>query len=108
RVVLDGLNTVVTGYASQTKTIQTLLTNLASFSSNLGPSAQANAQALSNLAQTTEVLDRQKDRLLDLLGSLNTLAVQGSSLLNADLRQITDQLTGLKSITQALANQQGS
>jgi len=106
RSLLDNLNIVVTGYASQTQTIKTLLDNLSSFASTVGPQAQANATALSNLAQTTAVLDRQKDRLITLLASLNSLAVQGSSLLHADLGEITDQLNSVRSITQALANQQ--
>ncbi|GAC1593323.1 MAG: hypothetical protein NVS3B21_14240 [Acidimicrobiales bacterium] len=108
RVVLDSLNTVVSGYATRTATITTLLQSLDTFSSTLAPSAQANAQALSNLARTTEVLDRQKDRLVSLLSSLSNVSVQGTQLLDADLRQITDQLNSLRVVTAAVANQQQS
>ncbi len=108
RAVLDNLNTVVTGYAGQTGTIDTLLHNLDTFASGVGPAAQADAQALSNLAGAVEVLDRQKDRLVDLLNSLNNVSTQGSQLLNADLARITDQLTGLASVTRALADQQNN
>jgi ABC-type transporter Mla subunit MlaD len=106
RAVLDNLNTVVSGYAGQTQTIDTLLDNLQSFTSTLGPNAEANAEALTNLADTTAVLDRQKDRLLDLLSSLTAVSAQGSSLLNADLGQITDQLTGLNSVLAGVADRQ--
>jgi len=108
RTVLDDLDTVVTGYSTRTQTIDTLLQNLDSFASTLGPNAEANAEALTNLANTTEVLDRQKDRLISLLSSLSAVSAQGASLLNADLGEITDQLTSLKTVTQALANQQTS
>jgi phospholipid/cholesterol/gamma-HCH transport system substrate-binding protein len=108
RAVLDNLDTVVTSYAGQTQTIDTLLGNLSKFASGVGPDAQANAQALSNLAATTEVLDRQKDRLLQLLAALSTLSSQGSQLLNADLSEITDQLTTLSSLTKGVANQQAA
>ena len=108
RVVLDSLNTVVSGYATRTQTITTLLQSLDTFSSTLSPNAQANVEALSNLARTTEVLDRQKDRLIALLTSLSTVSTQGSQLLEADLGQITTQLNGLRSVTQAVADQQAS
>ena len=108
RVVLDSLNTVVSGYATRTQTITTLLRSLDQFSSTLSPNAQANAEALSNLARTTEVLDRQKDRLVSLLAALSNVSTQASALLEADLGQITDQLSSLRSVTQALANQQAS
>ncbi|HEY2427941.1 MAG TPA: MlaD family protein [Acidimicrobiales bacterium] len=108
RAVLDDLNVVVGGYATRTRTIDTLLGNLATFASTVGPAAQADAQALSNLANTTGVLDRQKDRLLDLLASLSSVSAQGSSLLEADLTQITDQLNSLNTVTKGVANQQAA
>jgi phospholipid/cholesterol/gamma-HCH transport system substrate-binding protein len=106
RIVLTDLNTTVTGYATRTQAITTLLQNLDTFSTTLAPNAQANAQALANLATATAELDRQKDRLVSLLSALGSVAQQGASLLNADLGLITDQFTGLNSITKALANQQ--
>jgi phospholipid/cholesterol/gamma-HCH transport system substrate-binding protein len=108
RVVLDDLNTVLGGYATRTQTINTLLDNLDTFASNLGPNAQANAQALTNLANATAVLDRQKDRLLNLLSSLSSVSTEGHSLLSADLREITDQLTSLNTVTKGVANQQAA
>jgi len=108
RAVLDDLDTVVTGYAGQTTTVDTLLNNLATFASGIGPDAEANAEALTNLADTTEVLDRQKDRLVNLLAALSTVSEQGSELLNADLGEITDQLTALNTVTAGVANQQAA
>lgn len=106
RAVIDQLDTVMNAYAGQTRTIDTLLAHLATFSSQLGPQARADAQALANLAATTAVLDRQKERLVGLLASLNTLSVQGSRLLGSDLGLITDQLRGLRTVIHGLANQQ--
>jgi phospholipid/cholesterol/gamma-HCH transport system substrate-binding protein len=108
RLVLDDLNNVVTGYATRTQAITTLLQHLDTFSTTLGPNAQADAQALSNLSNTTSELDRQKDRLVSLLTSLGTVAEQGASFLNTNVGFITDQLTGLSAVIKALANQQVS
>ena len=108
RAVLDDLNTVIGGYATRTQTIDTLLTNLNTFASKLGPDAQANALALTNLADATAVLDRQKDRLVSLLASLSGVSTQGSALLEADLGQITDQLNSLNTVTAGVAKQQAA
>ena len=107
RAVLDDLDTVVTGYAGQTQTIDTLLNNLSTFVSGLGPDAEANAQALTNLANTTEVLDRQKDRLVqEFAALLNSVSTQGLNSSNADLTEITDQLSAVNTVTKGVANQQ--
>lgn len=108
RAVLDSLDTVTAGYASRTQTIQTLLRNLDAFTSATGPSAQADAEALTNLAHATEELDRQKDRLVNLLASLSSLGAQTSSFLSADLDEITHQLSALNTVATGLARQQAS
>ncbi len=104
--LLDHLNTVVAGYNSHSAQITSLVNNLNTFSASLAPNSQANAQALTNLSNTIKVLNDQSTRLANLLSSLSGLSVQGSSILSAYFPQITDQLNGLRSVTQALANSQ--
>ena len=105
---LDDLNTVMAGFASHTATITKLLGDLDQLSASLAPNAGANAQALSNLAATVAVLDQEKQKLTDLIGSLNQVSAQGADLLAQHLPQIENQLTALKSVTQAVANQQAA
>jgi virulence factor Mce-like protein len=104
--VIDNLNTVLAGYASRTSAITSVIQNLDTFSSELGPAAQANAQAISNLAQTVSILDAQRVRLTNLLSALDTVSQQGVALLATQLPQIADQLLALRNVTQAVANQQ--
>lgn len=104
--LLSNLDTVIRGYASQTNQITSVIDGVNQLSSSLAPNAQANALAITNLANTTKVLDDQANRLLDLLAKLRDLSVQGSSILTAYLPQIDDQLQGLRSVTQAVANRQ--
>ena len=108
RLVLQDLNTVVSNYATRTATLTGLLQNLDRFASTLAPQADANAQALTNLAGATAALDRQKGRLVDLLRSLGALSATGANLLKADLSAITDQFGTLRAVTQALSNQQAA
>ena len=102
RQLLDELGTVVHGYAGRTATIEQLVDHAEQLTASLGPSAQADAQAVSTLADTTAVLARQSDRLESLLQSLDDLSVQGRSLLEAYLPQIDDELHGLAVTAQTL------
>jgi phospholipid/cholesterol/gamma-HCH transport system substrate-binding protein len=103
--LIDNLDTVLTGYASRTAQVTALVKDLDTFASTVGPAAQADAEALTNLAQTTAELDQQRVRLTNLLAALNSLSVQGVELLATQLPQIGDQLVALQSLTQALAKQ---
>lgn len=104
--LLANLDTVVSGYASRTRAISSIVGGVDRLTATLAPDAQANAQAVTNLARTTQVLQDQSGRLLDLLGRLRDLSVQGSSILTAYLPQIDRQLAALRSVTQAVANRQ--
>jgi phospholipid/cholesterol/gamma-HCH transport system substrate-binding protein len=104
RQLLNSLSTVTAGYASHTSDIQTVITSLDQLGSTLAPSSSADAQAVSNLAQTVSILAQQSGRFTDLLQALNSVSSQGRSLLETYFPQITDQLTALG----AVANQLGS
>lgn len=104
RQLLNSLSTVTAGYASHTSDIQTVITSLDQLGSTLAPSSGADAQAVSNLAQTVSILAQQSGRFTDLLQALNGVSSQGRSLLETYFPQITDQLTALG----AVANQLGS
>ena len=104
--LLDDLNTVTAGFASRSMTVTTLIDALDQLSSDLGPSAQANAKALANLATTTQVLSDQRQELVALITSLKNLSEQGRSILDAHLAQVGNQLVALRSVTQAVADRQ--
>ncbi|HWF23117.1 MAG TPA: MCE family protein [Acidimicrobiales bacterium] len=104
RQLLNSLSTVTAGYASHTSDIQTVITSLDQLGSTLAPSSSADAQAVSNLAQTVSILAQQSGRFTDLLQALNSVSSQGRSLLETYFPQISDQLTALG----AVANQLGS
>lgn len=104
--LIDDLSAVSAGYATQTTTITNLINSLDELSSATAPDAQANAQAVSNLAQTTQILAAQSARFEDLLTALNRLSVQSRSILDNYLSQFGIQLTGLAAVTKAIASEQ--
>ena len=104
--LLDDLDTITAGFRTRTATVANLVDALDQLGSDLGPSAQANAQALANLATTTQVLSDQRQQLVDLVTSLNNLSVQGRSIFDQHLQQVGDQLKALRSVTQAVADRQ--
>ena len=104
--LLDDLDRITGGFRTRTATVTTLIDALDQLASDLGPSAKANAQALANLATTTQVLSDQRQALVDLITSLKNLSEQGRSILDQHLQQVGEQLVGLRSITQAVADRQ--
>jgi phospholipid/cholesterol/gamma-HCH transport system substrate-binding protein len=104
RQLLNSLSDVTAGYASHTSDIQTVVTSLDQLGSTLAPSSNADAQAVTNLAQTVSILAQQSGRFTDLLQALNGVSTQGRSLLETYMPQINDQLTALG----AVANQLGA
>ena len=108
RALLDGFNSTLGAYASHTATIRSVITSIDQLSSALAPSAQANAQALTNLAQTTAILSQESDRFENLLQALDNLSVQGNSLLTSYLPQMTTQFQTLAGVTGAIASEQHS
>jgi phospholipid/cholesterol/gamma-HCH transport system substrate-binding protein len=102
RQLLDSFATVVHGYAGQTATIQSLVNTANQLTASLAPNASQDAQAVTTLSQTTGMLATQSGRLVNLLQSLNDLAVQGRALIETYLPQINEDLSGLASTTGAL------
>lgn len=106
RALLDRLDTVTTGYKAHTDSIRTLITSLDDLSSTVGPSAKAQADAIANLAETTRILADQRDRLVDLLGSLGSLAKQGNGILDAHFAEVERQFQALRVLSQAIADRE--
>lgn len=104
--LIGDFNTVLAGYATRSSEIQSVIDNLNQFNGTLAPNAQADAQAVSNLAQTTTVLAQESDQFVQLLQSLNDLAVQGHSLLDSGLKQSEDQINALAAVADQLAQHQ--
>lgn len=106
RELLGDLGTVIGGYAGRTETITNLVDAIDELAASTGPAAEANATAIEHLAETTRILDEQDDRLFELVRSLNRLAIEGSSILDVHLDELSTQIDGLRSVTSALAAEQ--
>lgn len=104
--LLDDFGTVLQGYASRDGEITHLISQMDQFSSTLAPSAQADAQSVSNLAQTTTVLAQQSNQFVTLLQALDHVAAQGHSLLAHGLPQTEDQIRALSAVAHELASHQ--
>ena len=104
--LLDDFDTILAGYSSRSGEITTLIDNLNQFNATLGPNAQQDAQAIANLAQTTQILAQQSDRFEQLLQSLDDLAAQGNSILSTGLTQTEDQINALAAVAGQLAAHQ--
>ena len=106
RQLLDDFAAVSTGYESRDGEIQSLINNLNQLSAGLAPSANADAQAISNLSATIGVLQSQSTQFINLLQALDNLSIQGHSLLGGSLPQIDDELTSLSATAGELAAHQ--
>ncbi|HAM02338.1 MAG TPA: hypothetical protein DCQ30_08965 [Acidimicrobiaceae bacterium] len=106
RNLLNDFDTILAGYSTRSGEITSLIDNLDAFNSTVGPNAQQDAQAVSNLAQTTQILAQQSSRFEQLLQSLNDLAVQGNSILSTGLGQTEDQINALSAVATQLYEHQ--
>ncbi len=106
RQLLNDLSSVTAGYASRDGEIQSLIGNLNQLGSGLAPSAQTDAQAISNLSDTVRVLQTQSTQFINLLQALDNLSIQGHSLLGDSLSQIDDELRSLSAVAGSLAAHQ--
>jgi phospholipid/cholesterol/gamma-HCH transport system substrate-binding protein len=104
--LLDDFATVLHGYSTQTAQITSLIDRIDQFSSGLAPDAQANAQAITNLAQATSVLAAQSNQFVALLQSLDTLASQTRAILDTGLPDIETQVASLQATAEQLAANQ--
>ena len=103
---VDNLNTVVAGYAQHSATLTALINNVNQVSAQLAPSAQANAQALSNFAATTKELNDQSNRLEGLLTRLSQLSTNSVSLIGSYFPQINENFNGLLTTVNQLGQHQ--
>jgi len=106
RQLLDDFGTVLHGYASRSSEIRALVGQIDQFSSSLAPDAQANARAVTNLAQTSQILAQQSSRFVTLVQSLDDLATQGRSILDTGVTQTEDQINALSAVAGQLASHQ--
>ncbi|HVX18035.1 MAG TPA: MlaD family protein [Acidimicrobiales bacterium] len=106
RQILDDFDTVAKGYVTRTGTITNLVHDVKTLTDSLAPNSAANAQLLTNLAQTTQILSDQSNHFLDLLSSLNNLARQSTSLIRDNFDRIVLQTHTLRVLTDEVAKQQ--
>lgn len=106
REVLTNVAGIAHGYNQRTADLTRLVESIEELASTTGPAAQAHAEAIGHLADTTRILDEQSDHLLDLLDSLRRVARENSDLLEDHFSQIERQFDGLRSVTSAVASEQ--
>jgi len=106
--LLDRLETVTAGYAARTSTITGLIADIDHLAAELSPSAEAHAEALSNLAETTRILDETSADFLETVRSLTRLAREGEDILRTHYDRISLGLRGLRSATRAVATEQAA
>lgn len=107
-LLLTRLETVTEGYASRTDTLTQLIEDIDQLASDVAPSAEAHAEALSNLAESTEILDEASADLLATIRSLTTLADEGADILQTHFDRIDLGLRSLRSATRAVASEQAA
>ncbi|HEV7720992.1 MAG TPA: MlaD family protein [Iamia sp.] len=107
-LLLTRLETVTEGYASRTDTLTQLIDDIGQLASDVAPSAEAHAEALSNLAESTEILDEASDDLLATIESLTTLAKEGADILQTHFDRISLGLRSLRAATRAVASEQAA
>lgn len=107
-LLLTRLETVTEGYASRTSTLTQLIADIGQLASDVSPSAQAHADALSHLAETTEILDETSEDLLATIRSLTGLATEGADILQTHFDAIDLGLRALRSATRAVASEQSA
>jgi len=107
-LLLTRLETITGGYAERTATITQLIDDIGQLASDVAPSADEHAEALANLAESTEVLDQASEDLLATISSLTTLAEEGADILETHFDRIDLGLRSLRSATRAVASEQAA
>ena len=103
RQFLNDMSTVAAGYATRTAQIQTVVNSLDQLGSSMAPTSGPDAQAITNLSHTVEVLAQNSARFEQLIGSLDAVSVQGATILQSEYPQIVDQLKALEAVSNQLA-----
>lgn len=106
RQFLNDLSSVTAGYASRTAQIQTTIDSLDQLGTSLAPRSGTDAQALTTLSETVTALAKESGQFENLLGALNTLSLQGKTLIETYFPQITDQLKALEAVAGQLSTHQ--
>lgn len=106
RQFLNDLQTVTAGYASRTTQIKTVITSLDQLGTSMAPTSGTDAQAITNLSQTVQVLAQNATEFEKLLQSLDDVSVQGATILSTQYPQIVDQLQALDAVSRQLATHQ--
>ena len=107
-LLLTRLETITEGYAGRTDTITQLIDDMGQLASDVSPAAEAHAEALSNLAESTRILDETSADLLATVESLTNLAEEGFDILVTHHDRISLQLQALRSATRAVASEQAA
>lgn len=106
RQVLTNVADIAQGYNRRTEDLTRLVLSIDELASTTGPAAQAHAEAIGHLADTTRILDEESDNLLDLLDSLRRVARENSDLLEEHFAAVERQVDALRSATTAVASEQ--
>lgn len=107
-LLLTRLETVTGGYAERTATITQLIEDVGQLAGDVSPSADEHAEALTHLAESTEILDQASEDLLATIRSLTTLAEEGADILQTHFDEIDLGLRSLRSATRAVASEQAA
>lgn len=106
--LIDRLATVTDGYADRTAVITRLIRDVDALAAEVGPEAEAHARALTDLAETTGILDDTAQDFLATIRSLSTLARRGEEILTTHFDRISLAIRGLRSATRAVASEQAA
>ncbi|HLI57729.1 MAG TPA: MlaD family protein [Actinomycetota bacterium] len=106
RQLLNDFAAVSAGYAANTGDIRSAIVNLDQLATGLAPASGADAQAISNLAATIQVLQSQSAQFLTTLQALDNLSIQGHSLLGGSLPQLDAEFSALAATADELAAHQ--
>lgn len=106
RQLLNDLSAVSTGYAANTGSIRSAIVNLDQLGANLAPASGADAEALSNLSATVQVLESQSSQFISALQALDNLSIQGHSLLAGAIPEIDEEFSALAATADELAAHQ--
>jgi phospholipid/cholesterol/gamma-HCH transport system substrate-binding protein len=106
--ILSRLSTVAHGYAGRTDQIGSIIDDLDQLAGDLAPNTDANGQALGNLKDTLAILDRNDHRFFELVRSLDRLADDGNRILDEHLDDISNQIRGLRDVSDAISDEQAS
>lgn len=106
--ILSRLGDVAHGYAGHTDQIGSIIEDLDQLAGDLAPRTGANGEALGNLRDTMEILDRNDSRFFELVRSLNRLADDGNRVLQEHLDDISTQIRGLRDVSDAISDEQAA